>query len=63
MAMIASAVALGGGLVITGWSLKTSAREDAPGWLRWTAAVLAPVGVLVALAGAAGVAVPGFYGS
>jgi len=56
-----STLAVAGGLVAAGWGLWASSRTSGPPWLRWVAALVAPLGVVLALAGAAGLAVPGFY--
>jgi hypothetical protein len=61
MGFALQALAIPAGLVLTGWGLRTSADEQAPGWRRWLAAAAAPAGILMALAGTVGVAVPGFY--
>ncbi len=49
-------------LVVAGWSLRTSAAAETSPTVAWLCAALAPLAVLVALAGAVGLAVPGFYG-
>lgn len=50
------------GLALTAGSLKASADPRRSPAVAWICAALAPIGVLVALGGAIGVAVPGFYG-
>lgn len=62
MTALLSALAVAGGLAAAGLGLRASSREAGPAWLRWMAALVAPLGVLLALAGAAGLAVPGFFG-
>jgi len=50
------------GLALTAGSLKASADPGRSAASAWICAALAPIGVLLALGGAVGVAVPGFYG-
>jgi len=50
------------GLALTAGSLKASADPGRSPAVAWICAALAPIGVLLALGGAVGVAVPGFYG-
>ena len=60
--LLLSALAVLAGLALAGWGLWAANRPALPPWQRWAGAAAAPVGVLVALAGAVGLAVPGFYG-
>jgi len=60
--LLLSALAVLAGLGLGGAGLWAANRPEWPAWQRWAGAVVAPIGVLVALAGAVGLAVPGFYG-
>ena len=60
--LLLSALAVLSGLVVAGGGLWAANRQALAGWQRWAGAAAAPVGVLLALAGAVGLAVPGFYG-
>ncbi len=49
------------GPLVTFWALATSSANEQPAALRWWAALLAPAGILTAIAGAIALAVPGFF--
>jgi len=60
--LLLSGLAVVAGLGVAGAGLWAANRPALAAWKRWGGAVVTPVGVLLALAGAVGLAVPGFYG-
>ena len=58
--LLAYASMIPGGLFATGWGLWAASKGDAA-WLRWLAALVAPLGVFVAALGTLLVIIPDFF--